>query len=129
MAGIADPCFIQKIDIHIESFNKNDQDLEDDTQELLGDQESLKTEPDFSIEFLQSGKKVKWDNRYRSILEFAEGNDIEISSGCLFGDCGTCLTEIKKGDVRYLHQTLITADKGKCLPCSCIPISNVVLNV
>lgn len=116
--------------IHIESFsNQNDQSFEEDTQSPLQDQENLKNGTEFSIEFLQSGKKIKWDNRYRSILEFAEGNDIEISSGCLFGDCGTCLTELKEGNVRYMHQTLITADKGKCLPCSCIPTSNIVLNV
>lgn len=119
---------VNKGNIHIESFNKNDQSLEEEMLELLPDQENLRPDTEFSIEFLQSGKKIKWDARYRSILEFAEGNDIEINSGCLFGDCGTCLTELKEGDVRYMHQTLITADKGKCLPCSCIPVSNVVLN-
>ena len=36
---------------------------------------------------------------------------------------------IKEGNVRYMHQTLITADKGKCLPCSCIPTSDIILNV
>jgi ferredoxin len=75
----------------------------------------------------QSGKKLKWDKRYRSILEFAEGNNLEINSGCLFGDSGTCVTEIKEGSVHYTHKTLVNVDKGKCLPCSCIPMSIVVL--
>jgi ferredoxin-NADP reductase len=119
---------VNKGSIHIESFNnKNDQSLEEEMQELFPAQEDLKSDAEFWVEFSQSGKKIKWDNRYRSILEFAEGNDIEISSGCLFGDCGTCLTEIKEGDVHYIHKTLITAEEGKCLPCSCVPVSNVVL--
>ncbi len=114
--------------IHTESFNnQNDQSLEEQEHELASKQDKRLAGTEFSIEFLKSGKTLLWDKRYRSILEFAEGNDIEISSGCLFGDCGTCLTEIKEGNVHYLHQTLITAEKGKCLPCSCVPTSDVVL--
>jgi len=121
---------VDKDNIHIESFNnQSGQSLDEEMQESLPHDKNLKSDTEFSIEFLRSGKKIQWDNRYRSILEFAEGNDIEISSGCLFGDCGTCLTEIKEGNVRYMHQTLITADKGKCLPCSCIPTSDIILNV
>jgi ferredoxin-NADP reductase len=116
--------------INIESFNsQSDQDLEEEVYEPLPGGEQLLIDTEFSIEFLQSGKKIQWDKRYRSILEFAEGNDIEINSGCLFGDCGTCLTEIKEGTVHYMHKTMISADKGKCLPCSCIPTSNLTLNV
>ncbi|MEZ2336350.1 2Fe-2S iron-sulfur cluster-binding protein [Mucilaginibacter sp. RCC_168] len=120
---------IDKQNIHTESFNhKNEENLAGEMPVPLSGQESLKLNADFSVEFLQSGKKILWDNRYRSILEFAEGNDIEISSGCLFGDCGTCLTEIREGNVRYTHQTLVAVDKGNCLPCSCIPTSDVILN-
>jgi len=121
---------VRKDNIHTESFNNRScQNLQEETLESLTNEESLKNDTVFSIEFLRSGKKIQWDDRYRSILEFAEGNDIEISSGCLFGDCGTCLTEVREGNVHYLHKTLASIDKGKCLPCSCIPTSNVVLNV
>lgn len=121
---------VNEDNIHFESFNsQNVRGVEDELQEPMMHRDNRKINAGFSIEFLRSGKKVPWDSRYRSILEFAEGNDIEINSGCLFGDCGTCLTEIKEGDVRYLHQTMVKVEQGKCLPCSCIPTSNVVLNV
>jgi len=121
---------VEKDNIHIESFNnQSGQSLEEESKESLTNEGNLKSDTVFSVDFSRSGKKIQWDDRYRSILEFAEGNDIEISSGCLFGDCGTCLTEVKEGSVHYLHKTLAAIDKGKCLPCSCIPTSNIVLNV
>lgn len=79
------------------------------------------------IEFKHSGKKLFWDQRYRSILEFAEAHDIEITSGCLFGDCGTCLTKIQAGEITYIHPTMAEPGTGKCLPCSCVPSSHLIL--
>jgi len=114
--------------IHVESFSSsNGPSQEEIEHELLAKDENQPGEQEFTIEFLQSGKKLVWDKRYRSILEFAEGNDIEILSGCLFGDCGTCLTDIKEGTVHYTHEIMVSFGKGECLPCSCIPTSNIVL--
>ncbi|MEO6150052.1 MAG: FAD-binding oxidoreductase [Mucilaginibacter sp.] len=73
--------------------------------------------------------ELEWDSRYRSILEFSEAHDIEIVSGCLFGDCGTCLTTLMKGEVKYMHPTMIQPDSGDCLPCSCVPVTDIVLDV
>jgi ferredoxin-NADP reductase len=84
-------------------------------------------EGDYMVHFTLTGRKLHWDNRYTSILTFAEANDIEISSGCLFGDCGTCLTRILEGDVKYTHPTMVKPDGGSCLPCSCVPAGNIVL--
>lgn len=79
------------------------------------------------IEFTKSNKRLLWDSRYKSILEFAEANDIEISSGCLFGDCGSCLTNLREGKVKYIHATAIEPGSGECLPCSSIPLENLAL--
>jgi len=119
---------VNKDNIHVESFNnKDNQEPEEVSNELPRNEDGPKIDTEFSVEFSISGKKMRWDNRYKSILEFAEGNDIDINSGCLFGDCGTCLTEIEEGDVHYMHKTLVTVENGKCLPCSCVPVSNLVL--
>lgn len=120
---------VNKNTINLESFTStNEQGLDKEIDEPMLSKERQKIQKKISIEFFRSGKKVQWDNRYRSILEFAEENNIEINSGCLFGDCGTCLTEIKEGQVRYMHQTLVKVEQGKCLPCSCIPVSDLILN-
>ncbi len=81
----------------------------------------------WTIRFANSDRALDWDGRFRSLLEFAEANDIEISSGCLFGDCGTCMTGLTAGEVTYTHPTMVEPDEGTCLPCSCIPASDIVL--
>jgi ferredoxin-NADP reductase len=79
------------------------------------------------VSFLRSGKRIEWDPRYPSLLAFAEAHDIEIASGCLFGDCGTCLTTLREGQIKYMHPTMVKPAAGSCLPCSCIPVSDLIL--
>lgn len=100
---------------------------DNETAEVLSAHTETTNELPWQVEFTVSGRKLPWDNRYKSILEFAEANDIEITSGCLFGDCGTCLTRLLSGEIKYTHPTMIQPDKGTCLPCSCVPTGPVVL--
>jgi uncharacterized protein len=81
-----------------------------------------------TVAFMRSNKKLPWDSRYRSILEFAEAHDIEMSSGCLFGDCGSCLIKIQQGKVKYIHDTSVIPGNGECLPCSSVPVEDLVLD-
>ncbi|MHB1178606.1 MAG: FAD-binding oxidoreductase [Daejeonella sp.] len=120
---------VEKNKIYTEAFNNNlnGPTLNEEEQKLLLKEKSVKNSTEFLIEFQQSNRKLQWNKQYKSILEFAEANDIEISSGCLFGDCGTCLTGIIQGDVQYIHPTLVKPGVGQCLPCSCIPSGNLVL--
>lgn len=123
---------VAKDKIHIESFasNVHNSVLEKEAADLLNSEEDLlETDAQMTIEFTRSNRKIPWDERYKSILEFAEANDIYINSGCLFGDCGTCLTPIHAGEIRYTHSTMVEPESGKCLPCSCVPISSLRLEV
>ena len=112
-------------DIHTESFLAHTDTV--DAQDLSPQHEPDSPADGFMIEFIRSAKRLPWDNRYVSILEFAEANEVEISSGCLFGDCGTCLTRIRGGQIKYTHPTLVKPGEDHCLPCSCVPVSNLVL--
>ena len=120
---------VRKEKIHTESFNDPYKHLSED-QDLgfeIERENAAITEREFIVEFTRSNRKLAWDSRYRSILEFAEANDIEIASGCLFGDCGSCLTKLREGGVRYIHDTTVIPGKGECLPCSSVPLGRVVL--
>ena len=81
------------------------------------------------VHYKRSGKKLEWDSNCRSLLDFTEENDIDIDSGCRFGDCGTCLSALLDGEVKYLHPTLVQAGKNECLPCSCVPVTDIVLDI
>jgi uncharacterized protein len=80
------------------------------------------------VTFERSGVVVPWDMACGDLLRFAEVNGVEISAGCRYGDCGTCLTTIISGEVEYLHETGVDPDENTCLPCSCSPSTDLILD-
>jgi ferredoxin len=83
--------------------------------------------PEPVVTFTRSGKTLSWTRDAITLLEFAEAHGIDISSGCRYGDCGTCMTRFIRGTVKYLHPTGAQPDPGTCLPCSCRPETDVEL--
>jgi ferredoxin-NADP reductase/sterol desaturase/sphingolipid hydroxylase (fatty acid hydroxylase superfamily) len=83
---------------------------------------------DCTVTFQKSGKTMTWNPKSKTLWEFAEQHGVEISSGCLYGDCGTCLTQLVSGKVVYIHPTVVKPDPGTCLPCSCRPDGPIVID-
>jgi ferredoxin-NADP reductase len=81
-----------------------------------------------TITFQKSGKVIPWNAQAESVLQLAEQHGVEIDSGCRYGDCGTCLTPLLKGQVTYNHPTTAKPDPGTCLPCSCQPDGAIVID-
>ncbi|MFW6059293.1 MAG: 2Fe-2S iron-sulfur cluster-binding protein [Phycisphaeraceae bacterium] len=75
------------------------------------------TEAGVEVTFARSDKTVTWSDSYDSILDLAEANGIAIDWGCRAGNCGTCLTAIKSGKVKYPKETGVEPENGSCLPC------------
>jgi hypothetical protein len=73
------------------------------------------------ITFHKSGKTVNWDAGAEHLWEFANANDIHIDSGCLEGNCGSCITAIRSGEVEYIKQPDAEYESGSCLVCCCVP--------
>ena len=44
------------------------------------------------------------------------------------GNCGTCVTAIKEGEVSYLSEPGAAPNEGSCLACIAIPKSRLVLD-
>jgi uncharacterized protein len=84
--------------------------------------------PELLVTFARSGKTVPWTTEANTLLEFAEEHGIDISFGCRYGDCGTCMTRLVRGSVQYLHPTGAHPDLGTCLPCSCRPDTDIELD-
>ncbi len=87
------------------------------------------TNKEVLVHFAKTGKTITWDNEHSNILEFAESNGISLEAGCMFGECGACSTKIENGEVAYNFNTAVKPTSGHCLPCSCHPTSNIVLDV
>ncbi len=73
------------------------------------------------VVFKKSGKSVRWDRNAEHLWEFAAANEVRIDSGCLEGNCGTCLTAILSGEVEYTKQIGFECEERTCLVCCCVP--------
>ena len=83
---------------------------------------------EFTVEFVRSGKTLDWDPAFESLLEFAEEHGVPIDCGCRAGNCGTCLTAVRTGEVAYINEPGETPEEGSCLTCISVPKSNLTLD-
>ncbi len=84
--------------------------------------------PKIDIRFTKSGKTLPWNPNLTSLLEFAEKNGIPLDSGCRAGNCGTCLTAIKSGEVTYVGEPGSLPEAGSCLACIAVPKGDLTLD-
>jgi ferredoxin len=53
---------------------------------------------------------------------------VRIDFGCRAGNCGTCITAIKQGNVDYPTKPGGAIEAGSCLACVAVPASNIVID-
>ena len=112
---------VPKKNIHFEAFGPA---TVKKTQQETAKDSGIK----ISIQFEKSGKTLEWDSKAGSLLDFAEANGVPIDSGCRAGNCGTCLTAIKSGNVELLGEPGSEPEAGSCLTCISIPKDNMILD-
>ncbi|MEX2214696.1 MAG: 2Fe-2S iron-sulfur cluster-binding protein [Phycisphaeraceae bacterium] len=80
------------------------------------------------VTFAKSGKTCTWSQAIGTLLELAEKNSVTMDFGCRAGNCGTCITAIKEGDVTYSTEPGAPPEKGSCLTCVAVPKTRLVLD-
>ena len=113
---------VPESDIHFEAFGPA-------TIKRTKADTSTSDAPAVEVNFARSGKTVPWDPSADSLLDFAEDNDIFIESGCRAGNCGTCITAIKSGEVIYVADPGSPLEVGSCLTCVSVPKTTLTLDV
>lgn len=83
----------------------------------------------FDVEFSRSKIKVQWAANMGTLLDLAESSGVKVRFGCRAGNCGTCLTALKKGEVDYLSKPGKKPEAGSCLTCISQPKSNLILDI
>ncbi len=86
------------------------------------------TESSLKVTFARSQKTLQWNPAAGSILAFAEENGIQLESGCRAGNCGTCLTAIKRGLVSYVVEPGSKPEARSCLTCISVPKTDLTLD-
>lgn len=80
------------------------------------------------IVFAKSNRTCTWNAASGTLLEFAEKNGVTMDFGCRAGNCGTCLTAVKEGEVSYANPPGAAPEKGSCLTCVAVPKTKLVLD-
>ena len=90
---------------------------------------SSEDQASFEVTFAKSNKKLTWDGGSDTLLDFAEENDIDLEFGCRAGNCGSCLTAVKSGEVKLINEDVgADIEKGSCLVCVSKPASDLVID-
>lgn len=82
----------------------------------------------FQVKFLRSNKVLAWEPTNGSLLDLADRHGIRVESGCRAGNCGTCMTAIRTGEVDYPLPPGEMPDDGACLLCTAVPRSDLELD-
>lgn len=81
------------------------------------------------VSFTRSGLTVPWDDRFESILEFAEACDVPVRWSCRTGVCHTCECGVLSGRLRYTTEPLDPPAHGNALICCAIPESAIEVDL
>ena len=108
-------------DVHFEAFGPA-------SVKNVGKQETSAAGTGAKVEFARSGKSLTWAEASGTLLELAEANGLRINSGCRAGNCGTCATAIKSGNVTYVTRPASKPAQGTALVCIACPDGDVVLD-
>ncbi|QDT00634.1 2Fe-2S iron-sulfur cluster-binding protein [Adhaeretor mobilis] len=77
--------------------------------------------------FSRAEKTVRWDGEHDTLLAAATAAGVEVSTGCLAGNCGQCRLNVVAGRVAHLKQPGVELTDGECLACIAVPEGDVVL--
>jgi ferredoxin-NADP reductase/MOSC domain-containing protein YiiM/ferredoxin len=81
------------------------------------------------VTFSRSNLAVPWDDRYPSLLDFAEACDVPVGFGCRNGTCHNCESGLLAGEVTYYIDPLEPPPAGRVLVCSTRPSSELTLDL
>ena len=80
----------------------------------------------FSVMFARSGRVVQWTTSDGNLLNLAARHGLKLPSGCLVGQCESCLLRVRSGQVVH-NADVELAEADTCLGCLAAPVSDLVL--
>jgi ferredoxin-NADP reductase len=82
------------------------------------------------VTFRCSGKTATWTATDGTLLDFATAQGINLPFSCRTGMCGTCSQRLNAGDVANIRVvTVRNISAGSILLCSCVPVSDITLEI
>lgn len=78
---------------------------------------------------LKGQPAILFDGKQATLLEALEYKKVKVFSECRNGFCGACKTKVISGEVTYIKQPLAELEQDECLPCCCIPKTDLNLSL
>ncbi|UJF20679.1 class I ribonucleotide reductase maintenance protein YfaE [Shewanella sp. OMA3-2] len=78
---------------------------------------------------LKGQPAILFDGKQATLLEALEHKKVNVFSECRNGFCGACKTKVISGEVTYIKQPLAELEQDECLPCCCIPKTDLNLSL
>jgi ferredoxin-NADP reductase/MOSC domain-containing protein YiiM/ferredoxin len=82
-----------------------------------------------NVTFLRSGIALRWDDRFRSLLDLAEACAVPVRWSCRSGVCHNCESGLIEGRLRYAPEPLDPPAEGLALICCATPAADVTLDL
>jgi ferredoxin-NADP reductase len=82
-----------------------------------------------AVSFARSGLAIRWDEKYKNLLEIAESCDVSVRWSCRSGVCHTCETALVSGAITYNPEPLDASEDGNILICCSRPVGDVVIDL
>ncbi|CUW22571.1 MULTISPECIES: class I ribonucleotide reductase maintenance protein YfaE [Serratia] len=76
-----------------------------------------------------AGTQLPCPKNERCLLDVLELHDVEVEYQCRSGYCGACRLKLVKGEVVYHQQPLAFINDGEILPCCCMPLTDIELEL
>ena len=73
--------------------------------------------------------KTVYSQQNKTLLESIELQNIDVHYHCREGFCGACRTKLIRGEVKYLSDPLAYIDDNEILPCCCVPVSDIEIEL
>jgi ferredoxin-NADP reductase/ferredoxin len=124
---------VEASNVHYESFGGHSSDRNkvcDSNQSAQAENNGTANTEDkigFAVKFETSQIETTFDGSNSDLLSHAKANDVEISSGCRMGNCGSCTVKLLQGKVEYKHPPASSLGADEILPCVCVPTTDLVV--
>ncbi|RLM27813.1 2Fe-2S ferredoxin [Brenneria alni] len=82
-----------------------------------------------TITLRTSGAQFACSDAGRSLLDVLEFNRVNVEYQCRSGYCGSCRIRLLKGKVAYRQTPLACIQQDEILPCCCMPLDDIELDM
>ncbi|WP_219952765.1 class I ribonucleotide reductase maintenance protein YfaE [Dickeya zeae] len=76
-----------------------------------------------------SGAQLLCSDEHATLLEALESQRVPVEYQCRSGYCGSCRLRLIKGKVAYRETPLACLQQDEILPCCCMPVDDIELDM